>query len=101
MQMFDEYAQKAALFQKHEGLFWSSIGLASEAGEVCSEVKKWFEKEGESLTSERREQLVLELGDTLWFLAAICNEIGVPLQTVAAKNLDKLCQRHGQPWGSA
>lgn len=101
MQMFVEYAEKAALFQKREGLTWASIGLASEAGEVCGEVKKYIEREGESLTADRREALVLELGDTLWFLTTICNELGVPLQTVAARNIDKLVKRHGQPWGSA
>lgn len=101
MQEFSEYTQKAMLFRKHDGLFWASIGLASEAGEVCGEVKKWFEKEGESLTPERREQLVLELGDVLWFLTAVCDEIGVPLQTVAGKNIDKLAKRYLQPKGTA
>lgn len=45
------------------------------------------------LTSERRELLIKEIGDVLWYLSALCNELGVSLSFVAAKNLRKLWKR--------
>lgn len=45
------------------------------------------------LTPERRELLIKEIGDVLWYLSALCNELGVSLSFVAAKNLRKLWKR--------
>lgn len=45
------------------------------------------------LTSERRELIIKEIGDVLWYLSALCNELGVSLSFVAASNLRKLWKR--------
>lgn len=94
------------------GLMYAALGLA-EAGEVQNKVKKAFrddsviefdsirEIEGYreanvtfyALSDERREQIKKELGGALWYIAAMCNEIGVTMSEVALQNLEELCSR--------
>lgn len=45
------------------------------------------------LTKERKEALIKEIGDELWYLAAKCNELGISLSDVAIGNLKKLSSR--------
>lgn len=45
------------------------------------------------LTEERREFLLKEIGDCLWYLSALCNELGTTLTKVALMNLKKLSGR--------
>lgn len=45
------------------------------------------------LTPERRELLIKEVGDQLWYLAAKCNELGITLSAAALANLEKLLDR--------
>ena len=45
------------------------------------------------ITEERRQKIVKELGDTLWYAAQLATEIGVSLGEVAQINIDKLAAR--------
>ncbi|HEU4721315.1 MAG TPA: nucleoside triphosphate pyrophosphohydrolase family protein [Gemmatimonadaceae bacterium] len=68
----------------------ASAGLAEEAGEVLSHVRKHL-FQGRSLD---RDAVTLELGDALWCLAIAADTLGVSLQDVAQRNVDKLRSRH-------
>jgi NTP pyrophosphatase (non-canonical NTP hydrolase) len=71
-------------------IVWNAIGLAGEAGEVADLVKKGiFHQHG--LDVVKLEQ---ELGDVLWYVAAICSKLGLDLGDVMAKNIEKLKQRY-------
>lgn len=93
------------------GLMYAALGLA-EAGEVQNKVKKAFRDDGvisfvtdsragkdehivecAPITPERRAQIVKELGGVLWYVAAVCDEIGATLSEVALQNLEELCSR--------
>lgn len=65
------------------------IGLAGETGEVCEVVKKHL-FHGATLD---RAKLVKELGDVLWYLAAIASAENISLQEVAETNIAKLLAR--------
>lgn len=67
------------------------MGLAGESGELVDEIKKHL-FHGKPLDVDA---IASELGDVLWYLAALCREIGVPMNQVAHLNLDKLERRHG------
>ena len=68
---------------------WNAIGLAGEAGEVADLVKKQiFHQQGID-----RLKMKKELGDVLWYVAALCTEFGLTLEEVMQHNIDKLKAR--------
>jgi NTP pyrophosphatase (non-canonical NTP hydrolase) len=69
------------------------LGLNGEAGEVAEKVKKLIRDSEGKLDDFHREELVKELGDVLWYVAALSFELGVDLNTVAEKNISKLTSR--------
>jgi len=73
-----------------ERLLDASAGLAEEAGEVLSHVRKHL-FQGRPLD---HEAVLLELGDALWCLAIAADTLGVSLQDVAQRNVEKLRSRH-------
>lgn len=94
---FSEYereAGKTALYpRKGNNIFYPTLGLAGEAGEVADKVSKIIRDDNEVITPERRAALIKELGDVLWYLAAVAGELGVSLDEVAKENLHKLASR--------
>jgi len=73
---------------KEEVMHWA-IGLGEEAGEVLSVIKHRYYGD---LYNEN--DLLNELGDVLWHVAALCTATGLSLETVAAYNLAKLQHRY-------
>lgn len=68
----------------------TALGLCGEAGEVAELLKK-SHGHGHGLSLE---QLAKELGNTLWYLAALATLHGLELDAVAEGNLAKLRQRY-------
>lgn len=64
-------------------------GLASEVGEIHGIYQKTFQ--GHAL---RSEDVIDELGDLLWFTAELADVLGVSLDEVARRNVDKLMKRY-------
>lgn len=75
------------------GLAYAVLGLSGEAGEVAEQVKKTWRNDNSEVTSERLEAIREELGDLLWYAAAVCNELGLAMGDVASNNLIKLQNR--------
>jgi NTP pyrophosphatase (non-canonical NTP hydrolase) len=72
---------------------YPTLGLAGEAGEVAEKIKKMIRDDGGKLTSARKSELALELGDVLWYIANLSSELRLKLGDVAAMNLRKLKSR--------
>jgi len=68
----------------------AALGLAGEAGEVADLYKKilYHGHDIDALT------IIDELGDVLFYLAALCTLEGLSLSDVAQANINKLCQRY-------
>jgi len=78
-------------------LSYTTLGLTGEAGEVAERIKKILREENRDLDeiiAERRDDIVKEMGDVLWYLTALGREIGVTLEEVADANLKKLKSRY-------
>lgn len=73
---------------KEEVMHWA-IGLGEEAGEALSVIKHKYYGGHYSV-----EDLVGELGDTLWHVAALCTALGIDLNDVAEYNIAKLRYRY-------
>lgn len=91
---FDEYQANAELtMQKSDDpnmLANFALGLAGEAGEVIELVKKHL-YHGKDLD---KSALTKELGDLLWYVSAVCTQVGIELDDVADQNLTKLSARY-------
>lgn len=97
---FQEYDALAMRTAHHptgseRALLYVGCALAGEAGEVANEIKKVSRDDMGVLTEERRLKLIKEMGDTLWYLNSLANEIGTTLYEVAEANIVKLEERHG------
>jgi NTP pyrophosphatase (non-canonical NTP hydrolase) len=74
-------------------IVYPTLGLANEAGEVAGKVKKIFRDKGGQIGPADRDALCGELGDVLWYLTQICTDLGLTLDEVAERNLEKLAGR--------
>lgn len=74
------------------GLLYVGFGLG-EFGEAQGKIKKILRDDDSILTDDRKQQIMDEAGDGLWYLARLCEELGTTLEEVAQMNLDKLAGR--------
>jgi NTP pyrophosphatase (non-canonical NTP hydrolase) len=74
-------------------LSWCVIGLCGEVGEIAETVKhRTFHREnGGILDTENIEE---EIGDLMWYVAAICSIAGISLEEAMKKNINKLMIRY-------
>ena len=98
MAAFDLYQQRAwktAFYPgKRSGFnLYTVVGLCGEAGEVAEKAKKIFRDRNGDPTNRDVDVIGLELGDVLWYIAAIASELGLSLGEVAEVNLRKLESR--------
>ena len=78
---------------KGTNFVYPALGLAGESGEVANKVKKVLRDEEGKLSEQSRAALIDELGDVLWYLSAMADELGETLETVAVRNLATLKAR--------
>ena len=86
---YEARAGQTAIFPKEKALEYLALGLTSEAGEVAGKVKKII-RDGKG----NKEAIAYEIGDVLWYCAVLASELGVSLNTIMQKNLEKLHDRH-------
>ena len=97
---FTEY-QKSAITtkkfwdEKQLELSYCALGLCGEAGEVAEFIKKHI-LGTKPLDTDRLEKLKYELGDVLWYIAALCDALDFDMGEVAQMNVNKLRKRHGE-----
>lgn len=93
---FNEYQTAAAALAVYDREAWDvylPLQLASEAGEVAGKFGKAIRKNVYVEDLYKREELMKEIGDVLWYVANIANELGVTLEDVAEMNIHKLRDR--------
>lgn len=89
---------KTALYPRVGNNFiYPALGLAGETGEVVEKIKKLIRNDGietpDRVPPEKRDEIVKEMGDVLWYLAQLSTELGVSFGTVAERNIEKLASR--------
>mgnify|MGYP003119077756 FL=1 len=85
---YQRAAAKTAIYKAEHAVIYPALGLAAEAGEVANKVKKIL-RDG----TFDREAIADEVGDCLWYIAALCRDLNVDLEDLADANLKKLYGR--------
>ncbi len=87
------------------GLVYVALKCCGEAGEFAEHVGKAMRDDGlmddfnvdaavnRQLDPGRRDLLIKEIGDELWYIAAKCSELGITLEDAARINIQKLRDR--------
>ena len=88
---YQKQASETAIYK--DKLIYPTLGLAGEAGEIANKVKKILRDSSGNLQESVREDLIYELGDVLWYIAALATDLNVELSEVANKNIEKLNSR--------
>jgi len=93
---FNEYQSMAvstAIYPEYTKIFYPALGLSGEVGELCNKIKKVYRDKNGEFTEETKQQLAGEIGDTLWYISALANDLGLHLDDIAQNNLLKLTSR--------
>lgn len=69
---------------------YALLGLAGEVGEIYSLAAKAVR---DGAKHDHEQNMKKELGDALWFLAAIAADSGFTLEEIAQSNINKLFSR--------
>src|SRR5579863_1932326 len=93
LEKYQEWTDKTAIYPKDEPLYYTVLGLVNEAGEVAGVVKKVMRDDNKIVTVEKREKIIAECGDVMWYLARIAQELNFSLEEVLTKNMEKLEDR--------
>jgi len=80
-----------------EALTYCALKLCGESGELAEKLGKLVRGGGfqalANIDDETQRALSKELGDVLWYLARLSDELELPLSEVAALNVSKLTSR--------
>ena len=76
-----------------ERLTTAGVGLAAESGEFLEIVKKMV-FQGKPWNDSNRDHLIIELGDTMWYVMQACMALDVSLDDVIRGNVKKLEKRY-------
>ena len=85
---YQDMASETAIYKHEHQVIYPALGLAAEAGEVANKVKKIL-RDGKF----DREAIADEIGDCLWYIAALCRDLNVDMTELARNNLRKLYDR--------
>ena len=80
-----------------ERLTTSGVGLAAESGEFLEIVKKMV-FQCKPWDEHNRKNLIIELGDVMWYVAQACMALDISFEEVIEGNIKKLEKRY--PGGS-
>lgn len=97
IETFDEYTNRALFFAIYKSPSYPYFGLVEEVGEFCGMFAKAHRGDdlAERFGSEElaEEAVKKELGDILWMLTAVINDMGWSLEEIATLNVEKLQDR--------
>ena len=91
---YQRTATKTAIYPPEHKILYPALGLAGEAGEVANKVKKVMRDGVENQADNWKEQIASEIGDVLWYCAALATDLNMQLGMIAALNEKKLRDRY-------
>ena len=74
-------------------LLTAAIGVGAEGGEFAEIVKK-ITFQGKPYDDASREHMIVELGDVMWYIAQACMSLGVTIDDLVIRNVQKRSARY-------
>lgn len=93
---YQEQAVKTAIYGEGNKIIYPALGLANEAGEVLGKIKKVLRDKEGNFDEDARKAIGDEVGDVLWYMAALLRDLEIPMETIASNNIDKLLDRQAR-----
>lgn len=85
---YQKMAARTAIYKSTHSVLYPALGLAGEAGEVANKIKKMLRDD-----EFDRQAIAAEIGDVLWYVAALSRDLNIDLHDIAMQNLEKLYGR--------
>ena len=93
LDMYQKVALTTAIYPREQAIIYPTLGLTGEAGEVANKVKKIIRDGSDSKDEKLVSEIKAEIGDCLWYISILADDIGFKLSDIANTNLDKLLDR--------
>lgn len=90
---YQEFVRSTKSYDEEYNLVYPILGLASEAGEVAGKLKKIMRDNDGQMNQEYFYDLVSELGDVLWYVTAVADDLGITISDIFYENYKKLNSR--------
>jgi NTP pyrophosphatase (non-canonical NTP hydrolase) len=93
LQAYQEFVRSTKAYDAEYALVYPILGLTNEAGEVAGKLKKIMRDENGQLSQASFHALVAELGDVLWYVTAVADDLGITISDIFYENYKKLSSR--------
>lgn len=93
---FNEYQNEAAqtaVYSDNSKIIYPALGLSNEAGEVLGKIKKVLRDNNGVYSPASVLEIGKEIGDVLWYIAALSRDLGLDMNAIAENNIAKLKDR--------
>lgn len=98
---YQKAALTTAVYPREFKAIYPALGMAGEAGEVADKMKKIIrdtdikrnEQGAIEIEPKKAAEIAKEVGDVLWYVATMANDLGISLESIAAMNIEKLQSR--------
>jgi NTP pyrophosphatase (non-canonical NTP hydrolase) len=87
---YQDFVVSTKRYSRDYAVIYPALGLASEAGEVAGKVKKVLRDAAGQLDVEQASKIIDELGDVLWYVTCLIDDLGYTLDEVIERNTAKL-----------
>ena len=91
--MYQQVSRPTAIYPREQTIIYPTLGLTSEAGEVANKVKKIIRDDNSKINKGLVQEISPEIGDCLWYISVLADDIGIKLSDIANANLIKLANR--------
>lgn len=90
---YGEFVRGMKIYPEEYKVIYPALGLVGEAGEIAEKIKKVLRDNDGEWTDTTKAAILDELGDPLWYIAALADDLGFTLQDVIDNNVTKLTSR--------
>ena len=88
---YDEFVKSMKVYPEKHKIVYPTLGMMGEASECSEKVKKWLRGDNNGVLNKL--ELAKEIGDVLWYLSSLADDIGYSLSEIAEMNINKLNKR--------